>query len=388
MLAYRSLLLKRGASGSYQEEHKEKAKINSVAFEKAKQQVAHASLYGSFMEELIAQILSQYIRSNKNKMTRGTVNVEWTITKITHLKELRKIAENAHDNISQGNLIRANLITEIQTNFLNERLPALRREYKEKNNWDANAGRLEDTYIPAILKTIELVYKIFDLFQIKNKTKADYFLPPSCKNVHEAFQLFCLAEAMAKEVSFELLGDFSHETLANAEETLKKIEASCEDFIVSNMTNNQGDQSGTDINPARIDFVYKAFITKFHDDEMTFYEKVGRNPVTVTKDILSGTLATGCNAAAMISDASAKVSNYLVDLYIGKTRGDNVESDSEDDDSINQIHRWQSKQHSSQVKNPLLTMSPRGRPKNLSQDIDRIDPAESPSSNFNNANSI
>jgi hypothetical protein len=84
--------------------------------------------------------------------------------------------------------------------------------------------------------------------------------------------------------------------------------------------------------------VYKTFVRKINEIEASSLEIATRNPVTLTKKAVNGTFGAACSAVSAVSTTSHFLTNQMINLYMGKTRGAssnrNDDSDDDDDDSL------------------------------------------------------
>jgi hypothetical protein len=335
MLALKTLLTSRNDN----QDPQSRAGALNEAFAHVRIEASKASLYGAFMEEIISQILRQYIRSAKKNIRNGTVYELWTKTKISHLKEIVKIIEKINRQSIKGDEIKEALLSDIETQFLQEFLPAKRKEFSDRNgNWTPEEGTLEKQYIPAIMKSIMIVHQIFKLFQIENRSRSDFRL--GGEGSDEAVALLHTAHDMAKEMSVQLLDDYSKTTLNSAQEQLREIQSECDQIIEDSVASKGVNQQvvvaqGMDVK--QLYCVYKTFVRKINEIEASSLEVATHNPVTLTKKAVNGTIEAACSAASALGNTSHYLTNQMINLYMGKTQGSsnrNDDSDDEDDDAL------------------------------------------------------
>ena len=290
---------------------------------------ATGGLYAFAVNAFIGRVIRDYLAASLNFIKTGAAKEKWSIIKQSLIKKLDEIVVDIVRTHVNGSKVKSQLLTDLN-DFKNENIPAARKDFKDVTQTpEPNEGSMELHYLPGIESAIDIIYRIFVLYQIENATREDLWVSS------EGGALNCIigALAFAEEKVNKLLHKYDPETLHRVEKLLDKIEAdagkirraaSAAESVTAQPKNNQ-------INPTlllAVDTIFKEAIAEHEKVEL---DRAIGNPITRTKNfVIAGAWATA-QAATQLMTAVGKLQGWALDQMV-KTEGpQTLDQDDEDD---------------------------------------------------------
>lgn len=297
------------------------------AFDKAIDVLADGSLYGHQMVEIIRRIVRQYSSTSTKRIESGMMNAKWTVAKIKHAKHLEYVAEGAMKDAAPGpdlgRTIQSNLIRGIEE-YKTDYLPAARLSFSDEQKMTPpDVGTFETGFLPAIEKSIDIVFRVYRLYQIENRTDADFRV--TGEGSEEAVRLVQAAHKMAKEATEQLLGDFSTTSIERASKCLTEIQAQYRELFRTS-TAAKGKQASSSeglpgVDRSQLFHVSELFTRKFDDMEQKAIYNAAHNYRNVAKNIVVGTAGAVVTTASALGNTGTYLTEKFLDLAIGDLEG-------------------------------------------------------------------
>lgn len=298
-------------SANSQDSDKPFVDIDSLgkAFEEALLVESSANLYALGMRDFIDKIHNSYHDAALKMISTGFAMEPWTERKIKLFERPKAIIEEVLKTCQAGSEAKAQLITDIDT-FEKEAIAAARQEYQSKANTMPKEGSMEIYYIPAIKKSIDIIYRTYFLFQITDKSRED----------SRSSLLVQAAEAFARKWSAKLLHKIDEKSLRQSEQILTDIEASCRKMI-RNTTAARGtidpdSEDKPDIDRVQLLMVNGAFAKKNMQVEKRALERANANIGTIVKKTAYAAGRAVGTTASMIGSAAHYLGDKVGDYWV------------------------------------------------------------------------
>lgn len=280
-----------------------------TAYSNSRLLAAGANLYALEMYRFISRMVLEYRDAALSLVGSGVAQEEWSDKKIKLNTELLKIIEKALETQIDPTEIRDQLVSDINV-FLDERLPAAREEYQQESGAQnpPSSGRLESKYIYAILKGIDIIYRIFVLYQIADKTKED------CRSEDlEAVKDLEFALLQAQSRITELLRKIDRRSLENANRMVTTIEGKFKQALQYSAAARAGTEDNEDgklsIDRTQLLSVHGEFARSLRQAREEELRAANRNPVTLAKKgvrMAGSALVSGASIAANIAGRASE----------------------------------------------------------------------------------
>lgn len=291
------------------------------AFNKSKSNHLRATFYSIKIIAVIKRIVHSYRHAATANIATGTVTEEWTRIKKTKALEIVNVAEKLlDDQLTTGEHFSSQLILDLDQ-YQKDYLANARQEYFDKTKWMPQEGNLEKIYIPMILDCMDIVHRIYCLYQIENMNNSDLLSADP-----QMQEKILMAKEMAEDRIQSLTEPLKPETLKLAKQFLEKIEKENERLSVMSAageSSSSEQSSALKINLTHLFSVNAAFATELHNREALCEDAALRNIGTVTKRGVAMAVGAVGTATSLMGTGASYLSEKAMDYFGGPLEEEN-----------------------------------------------------------------
>lgn len=304
-----------------------------------KNSVIHSALANLFAVEvinMIERVIEKYKAQSRRRIGTGAVNTAWSSEKLKHATSLLLHLEGIDITKTDGLGIKNDFLAKVDV-WGKEFLPKMRINFfKEKNATPTDGGTLESVFYPMIKDAIEIIFQVYSLYQLQDRTRQDFRV--SGEGTDEPFALLWNAQDCAKQAVTALLGDYNPKTLPKSKQILACIKKEHEELSVvtaaSNLKSELGDDARPGVNAGRLLHVHKLFTKYLYGSEMKDLKSALESYVVVAKNGFMNTISNAGYYANLAASTGLNFLNKIYETVAPPTQFQEDEVQDEDDDAI------------------------------------------------------
>lgn len=289
------------------------------AFKKSVSCSAQMNLFAVEVVNMIEKVIKEYKARSLLRIPNGAVNAAWSQEKLNHATALLFHIEQVNLSSSHGLEVKNDFLTQVDK-WGKEFLPAMRIEFfkEQKTIRTPDGGNLEKIFYPLIKDTIEIIFQVYTLYQLQDRTRQDFRVHGEGSD--EAFALLWNAQDCAKQAVIALLGDYSSSTLNKSKNILERIKSEHEELYLvtaaSNLRTGGDSAVRQGINAERLLHVHRLFTKYLYGSEMKDLKSALESYMLVAKNGLLSTLSNASYYLGVAAATGSSLFNYLLGTVV------------------------------------------------------------------------